>query len=131
MLNGLNNKLPMLEKLSEHDYSNYIYPMADSDVKPTLDWRDINVVTSVGDQGQCGACYAFAAVGTAESALAIMGYDLIELSKQQLIECPDFNTYSLMGCYGGWYTNAWAYIRDFGLESESDYPYTSAHGIVN
>jgi len=56
--------------------------MADSDVLPTLDWRDRNVVTGVDDQGSCGACYAFAAVGTAESALAIMGYELIELSKQ-------------------------------------------------
>jgi len=102
--------------------------MAESDVLPTLDWRDRNVVTGVDDQGSCGACYAFAAVGTAESALAIMGYELIELSKQQLIDCPDFNTYALMGCYGGWYTNAWAYIRDFGLESEEEYPYSSRDG---
>ena len=33
----------------------------------SIDWRDYDAVTPVRDQGQCGVCYSFVAVGQIES----------------------------------------------------------------
>ena len=48
------------------------------------------MVTSIKNQGSCGACWTFAAAGYAESRLIIAGdYDNgnIDLSEQYLPEC--------------------------------------------
>lgn len=46
---------------------------------------------------QCGACWAFSIVDTVESAYAIKGHPLTELSVQQVIDC----SYMDNGCNGG------------------------------
>ena len=45
------------------------------------------MVTKVKNQGQCNACYAFAAVGAIESYQAINEKNLNVLSEQQVIDC--------------------------------------------
>ena len=47
-----------------------------------MDWRDEGAVTPVLDQGECGACWAFAAASTLESAHFIRSGELLELSVQ-------------------------------------------------
>lgn len=86
-----------------------------------LDWRDKGVVTAVKNQGRCGSCWAHAAVETIESARALAGFDLEELSVQQLVSCDSEDK----GCDGGWYFTAWDdYVETTGgLASAADYPY--------
>lgn len=51
---------------------------------------------------QCGGCWAFSVVGAVESAYAIKGKPLEDLSVQQVIDCS-YNNY---GCNGGSTLNA-------------------------
>lgn len=66
-------------------------------------------VTPPKDQGKCGACFAFAAIGAIESKLLIQ-YDKtnnsypIDLSEQQIIDCARVGqgSYLSEGCQGGY-----------------------------
>jgi len=62
-----------------------------------IDWRLAGKVTSVKNQENCAAGWAFAATGALESAHAIKSGKLISLSEQQLIDCVE----SANGCNGG------------------------------
>ncbi|CAH0726215.1 unnamed protein product, partial [Brenthis ino] len=91
-----------------------------------FDWRDKNVVSEVKDQGQCGSCWAFSAIGNLESVNAIKTGSIQELSEQQLVDCDtgsdDF------GCMGGIPNEALVYLKSKGSISEADYPYTQNDG---
>ncbi|KAL5211384.1 hypothetical protein ABZP36_022231 [Zizania latifolia] len=52
-------------------------------VPTAWDWRKHGAVTAVKDQGSCGSCWAFSAVGAAEGANAIVTGKLLTLSEQQ------------------------------------------------
>ncbi|CAF0761203.1 unnamed protein product [Adineta steineri] len=87
-----------------------------------IDWRDKDVVVPVKDQGHCGSLWAFAAVGSIESAYAIKTGKLVSLSEQQLIDCSIL--LENMGCYGGLTTVAFQYIQEAGgIQTSDTYPY--------
>lgn len=97
--------------------------IANADPPAELDWTAKGVVTRVKNQGSCGSCWAFSAVGALESAYAIKYGELIELSEQELVSCDD-NDY---GCQGGLMNSAFDWIERStnGLCTEADYAYTS------
>uniref|UniRef100_A0AC34GU11 VWFA domain-containing protein n=1 Tax=Panagrolaimus sp. ES5 TaxID=591445 RepID=A0AC34GU11_9BILA len=92
------------------------------DVYPiNFDWRSQDVVSPVQDQGSCGSCWAFASVAAVEAHYAIKNNGAqIGLSEQELVDC-DKRSY---GCNGGFMFEALEYIRDKGLHSRTNYPYT-------
>lgn len=98
------------------------------DLPQTVDWRTKGVVSKVRNQQQCGSCWAFSAVSTLESAVAIKTGNLHDLSEQQVVSCAGVR-YGNFECNGGFYDSAWDYVKDNGgLCAESDYPYTSGNG---
>jgi len=61
--------------------------METMDLPARFDWREQGVVPPIRDQGPCGGCWAFAAVGVMESAIQINTGESVELSEQYLISC--------------------------------------------
>lgn len=87
-----------------------------------FDWRERGAVTRVKDQKSCGACYAVSTIGALESHLFIKTGKLIELSEQEIIDCPvKFHSW---GCSGGIAFRVYDYVKhNGGLSSAADYPF--------
>ncbi|XP_063990009.1 tubulointerstitial nephritis antigen-like isoform X2 [Diachasmimorpha longicaudata] len=83
-----------------------------------LTWpRDIS---SVKDQGWCGASWAVSTAQVASDRFALMskGAEAVYLSAQNLISC---NNRGQQGCSGGYLDRAWFYMRKFGVVDEGCY----------
>jgi len=93
-------------------------------IPDSVDWRTQGAVNPVQDQGQCGSCWAFSAVGAMEGRNKIKNGLLVKLSEQQLVDCAG-GVYGNEGCNGGEMNTAFDYARDHGMELESDYPYVA------
>eukprot|EP01124_Arcella_intermedia_P000970 TRINITY_DN1050_c0_g1_i2.p1 TRINITY_DN1050_c0_g1~~TRINITY_DN1050_c0_g1_i2.p1 ORF type:complete len:330 (-),score=97.13 TRINITY_DN1050_c0_g1_i2:19-1008(-) len=96
------------------------------DIPESVDWRKKGAVTPITNQDQCGSSPYFAATTSIEGAWAIAGHPLEVLSVQQIIDCT--SNYGNEGCNGGWMNESIAYAADFGLETNTSYPYTGADG---
>jgi C1A family cysteine protease len=91
----------------------------------TMDWRTKGVVSAVKNQEQCGSCWAFSTTESIESANAVAGNKLDDLTVEQIVDCSTQND----GCQGGNPTTAFQYVISAGgLESEQAYPYTAGGG---
>jgi Papain family cysteine protease len=78
-------------------------------------------VTSVKNQGMCGSCWAFSAVGALEGAYAIATGNLIDLSEEQMLDCDKKDS----GCGGGEMETAFEWVEaNGGMCLADDYPYT-------
>jgi len=94
------------------------------------DWRDHRpaVVSPVKTQGACGSCWAFSAIQTIETQVALATGKLLSLSPQQLTSCTN-NTRQCGGgggCEGAVPELAFNYtVQAGGLSEIWEYPYLS------
>lgn len=98
-------------------------------VADAVDWREKGAVTGVKDQGHCGSCWAFSAIGNIEGKWAIAGNKLIGLSEQELVSCD----YTSSGCQGGLMDSAFKWLmsdRKGTLMADTNYPYLSSDGTT-
>jgi len=99
------------------------------EVKTEIDWRDKGKVTRVKNQGSCGSCWAFSAIGAVESLHAIKKSTnpLAEFSEQELVDCS-VGWGDNHGCRGGDMSQAFEYIAENGISTEQEYPYEARDG---
>ena len=70
-----------------------------------INWVEKGVTHSVKDQGSCGSCWAFSAIGPLEAAIAIRDGEIPDFSEQQLVDCSHEDRSA--GCNGGEMTGAY------------------------
>lgn len=95
----------------------------------SIDWRQVSGrVSSVKDQGDCGCCWAFSAVGALEGQqLKVTGAkDLISLSVQNVLDCE-----KEASCRGGEPDLGFLQAKRLGgIMAESAYPYVAKKSRV-
>jgi len=103
----------------------------------SFDWRaPANKVTSVKNQGLCGACYAFAALGNVESRVLIdtnttpPGPDYSENNAKSctwraINNWTDPFNYTWGNCYGGNYKILASLFSQKGIVNEANDPYVA------
>ena len=91
-----------------------------------VDWSG-KLTTPVKDQGYCGSCWAFSATEQIESdSMRTLGTSYV-LSPEQITQCDTTSS----GCNGGWTEHAFNYVKKAGgIETDSNYPYTSYQGTT-
>jgi len=102
-------------------------PTIKKEYPKSLDWRKTpGVLTETKNQKDCGACWAFSATESMESAIAIAtGQPAPVLSPQEINDCTPNPKHcgGTGGCEGATPELAFEYAIQAGLASESDYPY--------
>lgn len=104
---------------------NYYYAAAPD----SFDWRDKEVVSPVKDQKKCGSCWTFSTTGAMEAHLKLATGKEELIAEQELVDCASADVYDCHGCSGGLPSYAFNFIRDFGIETENDYPYQAKDSI--
>jgi len=104
----------------EQQYQEHLKIYAEkADLPSNFSWRDLERMTLVKDQGGCGSCWDFAAMGQIEAHMKIhYGVDL-DLSEQQGIECNPYGA----DCGGGWASAVYSVGQTYGLNREGANPY--------
>ncbi|MCX6662745.1 MAG: hypothetical protein NTZ75_00690, partial [Euryarchaeota archaeon] len=115
-------------------------PTINNDLPPYFNWRDKNGtdwITSAKDQGSCGSCWDFAAMGTLESIIQIREGCAalnLDLSEQYVLSCL---THAGNCAAGGSAYNAFKYIKlntsagnyCNGIIPEFCFPYQGKDGV--
>merc|ERR1719187_1466078 len=91
-------------------------------------WTNLGGVTKVKDQGGCGSCWTFGAVGGLETRYKKKSGVLRNFAEQEYLDCV-FEGYD-DGCDGGWMDRCYKWSVKYGgrLAATKDYPYNERDG---
>lgn len=98
-----------------------IYPDK-RDLPSNFSWVELDGTTPVQDQGGCGSCWDFAAMGQIEAHMRIHYGVTLNLSEQQGIECNPYGA----DCNGGWASAVYNVGQTYGINREGANPYAPA-----
>jgi hypothetical protein len=111
----------------------YAAPPPPQPLPDAFDWRQLDGCTPIKNQGGCGSCWAFAAVGVAESQYLIQSALTLDMSEQWLVSCTTAGS-----CNGGWYGAAFDFMISvpdkcsvIGAPLEDMFPYEAADVACN
>ena len=131
-LNGLRPRAEQ-RRVSAED-ATYVQQLLSDDqsLPEEFDWRKVDGrVSEVKNQGQCGSCWAFAAVGALEGQeKAVNMSKLVALSEQNVVDCA-YASFGGAGCQGGRMIDAYAYMSIAGVDDSDSYPYKGVDGSCN
>jgi len=143
---SMSDLIGLQERLGDDEREEFEFPEAEkagssrsvkssdaTDLPAYFDWRDKDGedwMTSVKSQGtSCNSCIVFSSTGVVEAQVNIDSNNPnkdLDLSEQQPI-CRD-----VISCEdGGWISAVLNFIRDFGITSEDDLPYTGDYTPCN
>lgn len=100
--------------------------LAAAELPKIFDWREQKCVTPARSQGNCGSCWAFAAIGAFEGSwLKSLPPEQrkpeeLNMSEQHVLNCTEGSD-----CGGGWHGDAMTLLSKGGTNNESDQPYTA------
>ena len=104
-------------------------PLSSAPSASYLDWREKGKVTGIKNQGGCGSCWAFSAVGAVETNYAIQTGKRKQFAEQEYLDCTYEDERGRDGCKGGWYHEAWKYSAKSGrLATQAAVPYRGKDG---
>jgi C1A family cysteine protease len=110
---------------SQQEYTDF-HTYDPSQVVGAFDWA--SKLAGVKNQGSCGSCWAFSAIGALEPRYHITNKKKdrvdVEFSEQQLVDCDTRSS----GCNGGLMTYAFMYLQSSKFMKSADYPYTARRG---
>lgn len=146
---GLTETALMTLEDKQNILGNYVIPSVDDpfvesisvfaaeELPFSFDWRDYNGknwMTPVRNQGSCGSCWSFSALGVVESVYNIFSNNPnldLDLSEQQLVS-NDGSCCSYCGsCNGGWMHLALDYVKNIGVSEESCFSYTARNSACS
>lgn len=105
---------------NDMEYDSNIPDVEMESTPSTMNWAGAQCDHGPKNQGGCGSCWAFAAVGVLSDRCCIMSADKGWLSPQELVSCDKGS----IGCRGGSLTSPITYIqKNGGLVPEACYPY--------
>lgn len=89
-------------------------------------WK--SCIHPIRNQAQCGSCWAFGSSEAFSDRVCIASSGSVNsvFSAQDLVSCDSGN----YACNGGYLDEAWTYIQNEGLVTDSCDPYTSGDGSV-
>jgi hypothetical protein len=92
-----------------------------------FDWRNVdgaNYDSPIRKQGECGSCYAIAAVSVLEARIRIKSNNRLKplLSPASIISCSRYN----QGCAGGYPYLVGKHGKEFGFVEEGCQPYSES-----
>jgi C1A family cysteine protease len=104
-------------------------PKANLNLARRVNWLEKhNVVAPPDNQFGCGCSYAFSAIAATRAAYAIFvdPETQLKFSQQIIVNCGKSLSYKINGCEGGSVIDAFEFIKDFGLFSDTIIPFTGS-----
>lgn len=96
-------------------------PSTPAPIKYDIDWRKTGCISKPATQLSCNSCYAFTTLSLMEYFYCRQTKSLTEFSAQYIIDCGP--RLKIAGCKGGKISSVGLFIKKFGLELNTMYPY--------
>jgi C1A family cysteine protease len=113
---GLRN---VSEEESRATSTSVLEALPERDLPASWDWRTMGGTTPAKNQGGCGSCWAFGAVGALESVYKIRNGTEVLFSEQQCVSCNDYGS----NCDGGQTDACYDLWQSFGAVTSTCMPY--------
>ena len=95
--------------------------MACSPLAPLCNYQP--VMSPIRNQGSCGSCWAFAAMGAWEGTYSLRYGVKYDTSEQHILTCAGAGT-----CGGGFYAGVYTWMTNYAARSEVQQAYIAANG---